>query len=265
MTFDQRSYQRETYDRHYPQMAASLEEQHRHPILRSFYDRLARRILGLGLDGTGASRGPVRLFEAGCGEGLLGAAILRVAAERGIDLVYTGSDISAAGLELARPVLGDRLLLGDAVEVTARLAPGSQDLVVAKNLLHHLDHPAEFLRHAAKAVGPNGAVVAIDPRLWCPVYWVCLMWGRQERYLFHGHRRNVAAFRDAGLTPNVRHAEPFSLLPFELAFATRFRLLRRLFGTSDPRRIGQVSDFDDWLASNLPWLSPYYMWVAAGS
>jgi len=106
--------------------------------------------------------------------------------------------LSAAGIGLARSVIDGTFLQGDAVEVVAGMKAGSQDLIWAKNLLHHLEDPAEFLREALRVVGPAGRVVAVEPRMWCPVHWVNLMWFRQERFLFRGYRRNTAALTASG-------------------------------------------------------------------
>ena len=133
---DQVQSQRTVYDEHYPQMAAAVRDQLKHPLLSSFYDRLA----GLILDALPAAgtEGPRRLLEAGCGEGLLASAFRRVAGLRDIDLAYTGTDLSTAGIELARSGVEETFVAGDAVEILAGTEAGSQDLVAAKNLLHHI-------------------------------------------------------------------------------------------------------------------------------
>ena len=73
---DQLDYQRAAYDDHYPKMAAAVREQLAHPLLCSFYDRLA------GVDPRRPARlGPARRYrvlEAGCGEGLVASAVQRV-------------------------------------------------------------------------------------------------------------------------------------------------------------------------------------------
>ena len=148
---EQIAYQRAAYDDHYPKMAEAVREQLAHPLLCSFYDRLA----GLILDGApvSAAAGPVRMLEAGCGEGLLASAVQRVAQARGIKAAYTGTDLSAAGIELAGSVVDGAFVHGDAVEVVSGMEAGSQDLIWAKNLLHHLEDPAEFLLQAVRVVG----------------------------------------------------------------------------------------------------------------
>lgn len=254
---DQLDYQRSAYDDHYPKMAAAVREQLAHPLLCSFYDRLAGLILdGLPADGH-------RVLEAGCGEGLVASAVQRVARSRGFDVAYTGTDLSAAGIELARSVVEGSFVEGDAVEVVAGLAPGSQDLIWAKNLLHHLEDPARFLRVAMQAVGPEGRVVVIEPRMWCPVHWVNLMWFRQERFLFRGYRRNVAAFTAAGC--RIISTTEFGWLPYELALATRFRGPRRLLSMGQGPALDRVTSLDDRLTARLPNLALYMATVVAGA
>jgi SAM-dependent methyltransferase len=256
---DQVTYQRAAYDDHYPKMAGAVREQLAHPLLCSFYDRLAGLILDALPPGTAERR---RLLEAGCGEGLLASAVQRVAGRRGIEVAYTGSDLSAAGLELARTTVVGDFLHGDAVDIVAGLADGSQDLVWAKNLLHHLEDPARFLSHAARVVGVHGRVVIVEPRMWCPIHWVNLMWFRQERFLFRGYRRNTAAFAAAGCRP-LRTTE-FGWLPYELALATRFHTPRRILSIRPGPALDRISAVDDWLTARLPGQALYMVTVLAG-
>jgi SAM-dependent methyltransferase len=253
---DQLDYQRAAYDDHYPKMAAAVREQLAHPLLCSFYDRLAGLILDALPTRTGA---PHRVLEAGCGEGLVASAVQRVARSRGLDVAYTGTDLSAAGIELARSVVDGAFLPGDATEVVGWLEPGSQDIIWAKNLLHHLEDPAEFLRRALRAVGPDGRVVIVEPRMWCPVHWVNLMWFRQERFLFRGYRRNAAAFAAVGAT--IVDTTEFGWLPYELALATRFRTPRRLLGMGPGAALDRVTSVDERLTGRLPDLALYMVTV----
>lgn len=254
-------YQREFYDRHFARRAAAVKEQLAHPLFCSFNDRLARRAFDLaGL----RANGPARVLEVGCGEGLLADAIRRTADERGLALAYTGLDVSDSALELARPHVQGTLLCGDATEVVAGLATDSQDLVIAKNLLHHLDDPAAFLREAGRVTAPGGVIVAFEPNLGCPQFLLFnVLAFKRERYFFNGQRRNRRAFADAGLA--VTSAERFSWLPYELAFVIRYDWFRRLFSTDRPSVIDAVSRVDDRLTR---WLSPlacYTVWGASPS
>jgi len=257
---DQVELQRAVYDEHYPKMAAAVREQLAHPLMRSFYDRLAALILDALPPAPDGQRR--RLFEAGCGEGLVASAVLRVAASRGLDVSYTGTDLSAAGIGLAGEAVEGQFLLGDALEVVSGLAPGSHDLLWAKNLLHHLPDPAEFLRQAMRAVGPGGRVVIVEPRMWCPVHWIHLVFFRRERFLWSGYRRNARAFADAGC--RILDTTEFGWLPYEIFLATRFSAPRRALSMPPGPRLDRVSALDDRLTARLPDFALYMVTVVAG-
>jgi SAM-dependent methyltransferase len=262
MSSDQREYQRSFYDRHYPRRAAAVREQLEHPLLRSFNDRLAAVVVD---HATAAGRAEgdrvVRVYEPGCGEALLGSGLARVAARRGLTLAYTGADLSQGALDVAATVVNGDLRRGDATDVTAELPAGSQDAVVAKNLLHHLPDPAGFLRQVARVLRPGGRLVAFEPSLGCPQFLLFnSLAPRRERYYWQGQRRNRAAIEAAGL--DVAGRDRFGWLPFELAFVIRPGVFRRLFSTGDPAVIDRVSRADDRLTRQVPWLASYVVWVA---
>ncbi|MGH9280548.1 MAG: class I SAM-dependent methyltransferase [Acidimicrobiales bacterium] len=253
------AFQREFYDRHFGQREAAVRDQLAHPLFRSFNDRTARLAFELG---ARADRtGPVRFLEVGCGEGLVADGIHRTAADLGVDLAYTGLDVSASAVELARTHVPGELLVGDANEVLDGMAPGSQDIVMGKNLLHHLDDPAAFLRAAGRVVGRDGRVVIFEPNLGCPQFLLFnTLASRREQHYFKGRRRNRRAFADAGL--QIVHTRQFSWLPYELAFVIRYDWFRRLFSTGTPSTIASVSRVDDRLARTVPALACYTVWAA---
>lgn len=258
----QAEFQRQTYDRHYPKRLAATREQFAHPLFRSFQDRLAIRVLDLAPQVTDR---PLRIIDVGCGEGLLAAGVARVAAIRQTPVAYTGADLSEGALGLAREAVpsGVQWLNGDAEEVLRTQADDSHDVVVFKNLLHHVSDPAALLTQASRVVGPEGRVVVVEARLGCPQFLVFSgLAPRRERYFFSGARRNLSAMRSAGL--HVVHTERFSWLPYELAFAIRFRIFRRLFSTHDARRIAKFSRADDRLAASpvTGLLASYVVWGA---
>ena len=255
----QTEYQRRAYESHFPKRAAAVRSQLAHPLFRSFNDRVAGRILDAAVESTAGA--PVHVFEPGCGEGLVGSALERVAAERQLEMSYIGADLSPAALDLARSAVSGDLRVGDAAEVAAQLPAGSQDVVVAKNLLHHLPDPAGFLRAVSQVLAPNGIVIALEPRLGCPQFLLFnVLAARRERHYFRGQRRNAAAFRDAGY--RVLSCDLFSWLPYELAFVIRQDWFRRVFSTGDPSVISRVSEIDDRLTRAVPWFACYAVWLA---
>jgi len=254
-----RDFQRDFYDAHFHRRESAVREQQVHPLFCSFNDRAAALVLDV--VGETAPDGRLRVFEPGCGEGLLGAALQRVAVARGRTLAYTGADLSRSALDVARTSVTADFLAGDAAETAAALPPASQDLVVAKNLLHHLDDPAGFLRASARALAPGGRVVAFEPRLGCPQFLLFnVLAARRERHYFRGQGRNAEAFAAAGY--RVVERRRFSLLPYELAFVIRPGLFRRMFRTGDPRALGAVGRVDDGLTRAVPWLACYEVWIA---
>lgn len=257
----QRAFQQQHYEQHYPRHAQHVREQLEHPLFRSFNDRLARDVLDLGLTDGGNGK-PVDAFEAGCGEGLLATSLQAVARARSIDLRYCGADLSPAGLALAAESVDGTFLAGDAIEVTAGLPDASADVVIAKNLLHHLDNPARFLREAKRVARPDGRVVVMEARLgYAPTFLACLFIARQERHFYKGRRRNVAAARTAGL--EIVDVRRFGWFPYELAFATRFRSIRRLFSMRRPSTIERFWAADDRMARVMPWCTAYEVWSLA--
>lgn len=254
-----REYQQQFYDRHFAARAAAAADQYTHPLFSSFYDRLASRAYDRG---PGPAATSVRVLDVGCGEGLLGAAFLRVAGDRDLSLDYTGVDLSAAGLAQARPHVRGELLCGDAVEVVSGVPEKSYDLITIKNLLHHLDEPADLLRAAGRALAPNGRAIVIEASIACPQNFLFdALAPRREWHAFKGARRSVRAIHSAGL--EILRAERFSWLWWELAFYIRFDWFRRLFSTANPRVIARVNAIDEWLTRHIPAIAGYHVWTVA--
>lgn len=248
--------QRRYYDRHFAPRASIVRSQLEQPLFLDYHRRLARRLLAV----APAAR-PLRLVEVACGEGLLASALLEVAGTCEREVSYLGIDVSESAIELARGVLpGQELDVCDAAGIADRVPPGSVDLLIAKNLLHHLDEPSSFLRAATQVLSPAGVVVAVEPTKASLQAWVfsVLAPRREQHWLRRGAADVRAAVREAGLA--IRDEQRFSALPYELAFAVRFRSPRRLLRPPAPwvRRIGAL---DDRLAPVLP----NYRLVVAGT
>jgi SAM-dependent methyltransferase len=100
-----------------------------------------------------------RILDVGCGPGELVPHLG--------DVHYVGVDLSAAYVERARKLYGDRaeFRVGDATKLDPDLR--GFDLVLAFGLVHHLDDEAAAMFYAgvAAALTAEGRAVAVDPAL----------------------------------------------------------------------------------------------------
>lgn len=97
-----------------------------------------------------------RVLDVGCGSGTLTESLVEQGA------VVTGSDRSAAMVELARERLGDRAEL-DVVDLSAPLpyADASFDDVVACLVLHYLEDWSAPLAELRRVLRPGGRMVVV--------------------------------------------------------------------------------------------------------
>jgi SAM-dependent methyltransferase len=101
-----------------------------------------------------------RVLELGCGS----LPLLLAAPER--EFFYIGTDVSESGVRLAKR-LAPR---GEFVVSDAKapgLSPGQFDLVVMKNLLHHLERPEDCLRAVQPLLTQGGSVLVLEPNSQC--------------------------------------------------------------------------------------------------
>ncbi len=132
----------------------------RNPLHR----RLMERFLSDARELAALAR-PRRVLEIGCGPGDLAGALFADRARNASDLDYLGTDVSAAEVERARaahPALEFRV--ASAYELP--FADGEFDLVVACEVLEHLESPARALREAERVC--RGHVLISVP--WEPLW-----------------------------------------------------------------------------------------------
>jgi 2-polyprenyl-3-methyl-5-hydroxy-6-metoxy-1,4-benzoquinol methylase len=101
-----------------------------------------------------------RVLELGCGSLPLLLAVPEP------DFSYVGTDLSENGVRLAKKLVPKgEFLLSDAK--APGLSPGQFDVVVMKNLLHHVDRPADCLRAVKPLLAPGGSVLVVEPNSRC--------------------------------------------------------------------------------------------------
>jgi SAM-dependent methyltransferase len=151
-----------------------------------------------------------RLLDVGCGTGATAAALGRFG-------VVTGVDMSPMALECCRRRRLERLMQG--VAEALPLADDSTDVVVATDILEHLDDDLAAVREFYRVLRPGGhAVITV------PAYQ--RLWSEHDEALMHRRRYVAGQVREvvaaAGFeTVKLSYALAF-LLPLALG-----RLLRR--------------------------------------
>ncbi|WP_322522127.1 class I SAM-dependent methyltransferase [Guyparkeria halophila] len=131
----------------------------------------------------GASEGPHRFLDVGCGEGWA----LRWFSDRGWDV--TGVDFSDNACRRHNAPLCDRVLSGEVDETLDTLAerqPGGFDLLWLDNVLEHSPEPAALVSQLGRLCSPGGLLmievpndfsvtqqVALDKGLIEDTFWVC--------------------------------------------------------------------------------------------
>jgi SAM-dependent methyltransferase len=96
-----------------------------------------------------------KICEVGCGQGYLTYSLLK----SGFDC--TGVDISENAVALARQRYGDHYFCGNVNDFCN--LNGKLDIVVATELIEHLENPVQFIRALFSALGEHGIIVLTTP------------------------------------------------------------------------------------------------------
>ena len=129
-----------------------------------------------------ASSGPAsRLLDLGCGTG----GILR---DRTEGMQCFGSDRSSLALEICRSKGFGRLVRADLVDVP--FAADAFDLVLALDVIEHLEDDVGFLRQAARLCRPGGRLIVAVPAF-------PSLWSEHDETFEHHRRYRAASLRRA--------------------------------------------------------------------
>ena len=200
-----------------------------------------------------------RLLDAGCGPGLVSAALLRA------DHLVFGVDLSAEMIARARArcaEFGDRARF-ERQSVFAPLPVQAFDAAVSRYVIHHVEDPVAFLRRQVELVRPGGVVVASDHTT-DPDGTRTAWHNRIERWRDHTHTRSLTLgeladlFARAGLREIQAVEEAFTLdfdEWFDRGTPTRSKQEVRSALLSGPgargfmpRKLGQGVQIDSWRA-----------------
>lgn len=155
---------------------------------------------------------PLRLLDAGCGDGLLSMAL----AKRHRDWTVVGVDRRADMLEGARARARGRRIGNvsfEAADLTKPLPGSDFDAVVALECLHEIPDDRAALAAMSGALRPGGLLaLQVPDRDWRPVLPGSSGIWREEVRHGYGEEELAALLREAGLQPVARRPTYRSLV-----------------------------------------------------
>lgn len=146
-----------------------------------YFSRTERELLACVCATAGA-----RVLEVGCGEG--GNLINLFGSGAAMPRVVVGLDLSPRKLVFARgQSVPGAFVCGDATNLPFRT--GTFDVVLCRDLLHHLQDPEPALKELGRVAGPRGVVWVVEPNGRNPLIRLFALARRHER----GQLRNSVA------------------------------------------------------------------------
>jgi trans-aconitate methyltransferase len=146
-----------------------------------------------------AGNRPIRLLDAGCGDGLLSLAL----AKRHPDWTVVGADRRDDLLAGARARARARSLRNvsfELVDLTQPMPESGFDAVIALECLHEIPDDEQALRTMAAALAPGGLLaIQVPDRDWVPVLPGSAATWREEVRHGYGAGEITAALRRAGV------------------------------------------------------------------
>jgi SAM-dependent methyltransferase len=153
-----------------------------------------------------------RILDVGCGTGATSASLRRFGP-------VLGMDVGSEALSRARQ---RGLLVTRSSATRLPVRGGAFDVVVALDVLEHLDDDAAALREIREALEPGGALLATVPAY--PFLWSShdVALGHRRRYL---RRQLIERLRDTGFELELCSYVMSSILPAAMAMRLAERLL----------------------------------------
>ncbi len=199
------------------------------------------------LDGVRALPGE-RLLEIGCGEG----GNLHHLATRAAGVLRVGVDFSPAKAAFARQATGAQIAVADAGQLP--FADQSFDVLLIRDLLHHLPDRHRALSEAHRVLKPGGRLTLIEPNRRAPLVLLQAALVPAERGLLAStveHLRGELA--DAGFVIQSEAARQ----PFPIARV----LLHPKLGTSQLGALAPVRAALDGFDALARWIVPGRVWL----
>lgn len=169
---------------------------------------------------------PLRVLDAGCGDGINLSVLESIFVRRGLDAQIVGSDYNSVRLSRARD--NGRCPVVEADLRQTPFASGSFDVVLCSHVLEHIREDVAAMRELARIVAPGGLVIVAVPNEGCAA-------ARLRNHLiqrsilcttdhvqFYTAKTLLARLAEAGLCPIGPVAKEGLFIP-HLGVATRLR------------------------------------------
>lgn len=108
---------------------------------------------------------PLRVFDAGCGDGINLSVLESIFFRRGLDAQIVGSDYNSVRLSRARD--NGRYPVVEADLRETPFASGSFDVVLCNHVLEHIREDVAAMRELGRIVAPGGLVIVAVPNEGC--------------------------------------------------------------------------------------------------
>jgi 2-polyprenyl-3-methyl-5-hydroxy-6-metoxy-1,4-benzoquinol methylase len=127
--------------------------------------RLFERAIDAWIERGVRAHAPLRVLDAGCGDGINMSVLEGIFAGRGLEAYIVGSDYNSLRLSRARD--GGCRSVVEADLLRAPFASGSFDVVLCSHVLEHIREDVEAMRELARMVAPDGLVIVAVPNEGC--------------------------------------------------------------------------------------------------
>jgi 2-polyprenyl-3-methyl-5-hydroxy-6-metoxy-1,4-benzoquinol methylase len=108
---------------------------------------------------------PLRVLDAGCGDGINMSVLESIFVKRGFNTQIVGSDYNS--VRLSRACDNGRRLVVEADLRQTPFASGSFDVVLCSHVLEHIHEDVAAMRELARIVAPGGLVIVAVPNEGC--------------------------------------------------------------------------------------------------
>lgn len=193
-----------------------------------------------------ASRSPARVLEIGCGTGAL---LIQPLAERFPAWNFLGIDSDQPSIEYA---LSNCTSSNLAFAADARMATSaSYDVVIASEVLEHVDRPLEFLAYASSRLSPGGCLLLTIPNGYGPFELASTLQIVLDRLGLLAHLVALKR-RLMGMSSS---STPITLAPMTLAASPHVNF----FSSWEIRRLFEVSGLTVLDARNRTWFCGFLL------